>query len=176
MRMKKKKWTMDEDYCDNSFNLRTIREQLKMLSPNDEPLAYSCLDDSQYSRCTTLANELNSKEGEKNRKYIHVSRDYADSLVFFVCVSWEQHTKELNKESPPLGWREELRKKKRDNACPAPISACHRKSMWRQRCLQCFRTCQYSRQNYKSCYRIGKHGNYYWQERQERTKMVYIQT
>lgn len=127
---------MKEDPNDNPFDLKTLREQLRIMNPDNEPFAYPCEDDSQYSCCTTLANELNAKGGEKAGKYIHVSRDFPDSLVFFVCVSWERHLKETNKESPPLGWREELRKKKRDKTRPASVSPCHRRSMRRKRELQ----------------------------------------
>lgn len=128
---------MKEEMSRNEFDIGSIRDELMRMTPDDEPLAFPCADDRQYSCCTTLANELNTRYGENMGKFIHVSRDYPDSLVFFVCVSWAKHIQELIKESPPFAWRENLRKKKRGSACPAYISFGYRRSLWRKRLLLC---------------------------------------
>lgn len=117
-----------------------LREHLVKMNPEDEPLAFPCSDNQEYSRCTTVANKINNHEGERTGKYIHVSRDYPDSLVFFVCVSREEHRKEMTREKPPLEWRKRLAKKKRGKAYPAPISCCDRKSLRRKQLLLFRRT------------------------------------
>lgn len=85
---------------------------LRKLEPNEEPLALSCDSPDECATYSTLVWRYNRREGRKEGKYIHISIDYYNAMVWFVCVSWTQHMNEVNHEVPPLKWKKLLKQKK----------------------------------------------------------------